>query len=75
MTSAERQFLWSQYPEIREMFEEYNGLLLEDDPEWVRLVAKSHEIQGIYAGNKAVDAALLDAVAQLEKLARKRRYG
>lgn len=73
MTSAERRFLWSQYPEIREMYEECNGILLEDDSEWERLVARSHEIQNLYAGNKAVEAALRDAVVQLEKLAKKRR--
>lgn len=75
MTNAERQFLWEQYPEVQEMYEEYNGILLEDDPGWERLVARSHEIHALYAGNKAVEAVLLDTVAQLEKLAKKRRYG
>lgn len=75
MTNLVRKALWEQYPEVREMYEEYNGILLEDDSGWERLVARSHEIHKLHTGNKAVEAALLDAVAQLEKLAKKRRYG
>lgn len=72
MTNAERQFLWSQYPEIQEMFEEYNGILLEDDIAWEDVVNRCHEIRDIYRGTVGVEAALIDASYQLEILAKKR---
>lgn len=73
MTNAERQFLWSQYPEVQEMFEEYNGILLEDDTAWEAVVSRCHEIRDIYHGAAGVEAALIDAAYQLEMLAKKRR--
>lgn len=73
MTAAERQFLWGQYPKVREMYEEYNGILLEDDRAWENLVEKCHEIADFYHGNMVVEILLSDAAYQLEKLSRKRR--
>lgn len=75
MTKAERQFLWSRYPEVREMFEEYNGILLEDDAAWERLVARGYQVMDMHEGNKIVEELVLDTISQLEKLAKKRRYG
>lgn len=75
MTAAERQFLWNQYPEVREMFEEYNSILLEDDGAWERLVSRCHEIADSYHGNSFVEMLLSDAAYQLEKLAKKRQGG
>lgn len=31
MTGKELTKLWELYPEIRELYEHYNGILLEDD--------------------------------------------
>lgn len=75
MTKAERQFLWSRYPEVLEMFEEYNGILLEDDAAWERLVARGYQVMDMHEGNKIVEELVLDTISQLEKLAKKRRYG
>lgn len=75
MTNLTRVALWEQYPEVREMFEEYNDILLEDDPSWERLTNRFHEILDSHNGDKYAEAILLDAVDQLEKMAKKRRYG
>jgi hypothetical protein len=75
MIKAERYFLWGQYPEVRELFEEYNGILLEEDSGWEQLIARCHEIEKKHDGNEAVKALLLDAVEQLEKIAKKRQEG
>lgn len=34
VTAEERKKLWNQYPEVQELFEEFNGTLLEDDQAW-----------------------------------------
>lgn len=73
MTAEERRFLWNQYPEVREMFEEYNSILMEDDGAWGRLVDRCHEIADRYHGNKVVKMLLSDAAYQLEMIAKKRR--
>lgn len=73
MTTAERRFLWNQYPEVMEMFEEYNSILLEDDGAWERMVIRCHEIADSYHGNKIVEMLLSDAAYQLEMIAKKRR--
>lgn len=75
MTNLTRETLWEQYPEVREMFEEYNGILLEDDHSWERLVNRCHEILDSHNGDKDAEDILLDTVHQLEKIAKKRRYG
>ena len=31
LTPQERKALWEEYPEVQEMYEEYNGILPEDD--------------------------------------------
>ena len=73
MTNIERQFLWSQYPEVQEMFEEYNGILLEDDTAWEAVVIRCRVIRDMYHGTAGIEAALIDAAYQLEMLAKKRR--
>lgn len=75
MTASERRFLWNQYPEIREMFEDYNGILLEDDLGWKQLACRCYEIMELYHGNKTVEILLLDTVDQLDKIAKKRLFG
>ena len=32
LTVQERNFLWEEYPEVQEMYEEYNGILPEGTP-------------------------------------------
>lgn len=73
LTPQERKILWEEYPEIRELYEEYNSILLEDDTAWEAVVSRCHEIRGMYHETAGVEAALVDASYQLEVLAKKRR--
>ena len=71
MTDAERSWLWNRYPEVRELFEEYNGILLEDASAWESLVERCHVVLDKYRTQSA-EAAIRDTAIQLEILARKR---
>lgn len=75
VTAEERKKLWNQYPEVQELFEEFNGTLLEDDQAWERLVRRCHRIQERYYQSKILEILLADAVHELENIAKKRRYG
>lgn len=72
LTPQERKTLWKEYPEVQELYEEFNDILLEDDGTWERVVEHCHEIKKKYQ-TKQVEAVLLDTVWQLECLAKKRR--
>lgn len=37
MTGQELIKLWELYPEARNLYEQYNGILVEDDPVWKEL--------------------------------------
>lgn len=75
ITAEERKKLWSQYPEVQELFEEFNSTLLEDDQEWERLVKRCYGIRERYYKSKVVEMLLVDAAHELENIAKKRRYG
>ena len=72
LTPQERNTLWEEYPEVREMYEEYNGILPEDAGAWERVAERCHQIREQYQ-TLQVEVALLDAVWQLECLAKKKR--
>lgn len=75
ITAEERKKLWNQYPEVQELFEEFNGTLLEDDQAWERLVRKCYRIREQYYRSKIIEILLADAAHELENIAKKRRYG
>lgn len=75
ISPTERRQLWDVYPEVRELFEEYNGTLLEDDGAWARFVDRCHGIRDAYHGSSVVETMLQDAALELERLAKKRKYG
>lgn len=75
VTAEERKKLWNQYPEVQELFEEFNDTLLEDDRAWERLVRRCHRIQERYYRSKVIEILLVDAAYELENIAKKRRYG
>lgn len=75
ISSQERKKLWIQYPEVWELFEEFNGIFLEDEQAWEKLVEKCHRIRGQYEKSKVVEILLSDAAYELEGIAKKRRYG
>lgn len=54
------------------MYEEYNGILLEDDRSWERVAERCHQIREQYQTIQ-VEIALLDVVWQLECLAKRKR--
>ena len=72
LTLQERKALWEEYPEVQEMYEEYNGILLEDDRSWERVAERGHLIREQYQTIQ-VEIALLDVVWQLECLAKRKR--
>lgn len=72
LTVQERNFLWEEYPEVQEMYEKYNGILLEDDRSWERVAERCHQIREQYQTIQ-VEIALLDVVWQLECLAKRKR--
>ena len=72
ISREERKKLWELYPEVRELFEEFNYTLLEDDAVWKRVVDKCHEIRKKYPEGKLIEIALSDAAYELEKIAKKR---
>lgn len=72
LTLQERKALWKEYPEVQEVYEEFNDILLEEDGAWKRVMERCHGIREKYQ-TKQVEAILLDTVWQLECLAKKRR--
>ena len=74
LTVQERKALWEEYPEVQEMYEEYNGILPEDDGAWKRIIKRCHQIKEQYQ-TRQVEAALVDAAWQLECLAKRKRGG
>lgn len=72
LTPQERKALWEEYPEVQEMYEEYNGILPEDDGAWERVAERCHQIREQYQ-TMQVEVAPLDVVWQLECLAKRKR--
>ena len=74
LTPQERKALWEEYSEVQKMYEEFNGILLEDDGAWERVAEQCRQIRQQYQTSQA-EAALLDVVWQLECLAKRKRGG
>lgn len=74
ISKEERQKLWELYPEVQELFEQYNGIRLEDDQGWESLVEQCEKIHEKYP-TKTMEMLLCDAASQLDQLAKKRKYG
>lgn len=72
LTPQERKILWEEYPEVQELYEEYNSILLEDNGAWGRIAERCCQIREQHQTQQA-EVALLDVVWQLECLAKKRR--
>ena len=72
LTPQERKSLWEEYPEVQELYEEYNSILLEDNGAWGRVAERCHQIREQYQ-TMQVEVALLDVVWQLKCLAKKKR--
>ena len=64
LTPQERKALWEEYPEVQELYEEYNGILPEDAGAWERVAERCHQIRE-QCQTMQVEVALLDVVWQL----------
>ena len=71
MTWKELEKLWELYPEVRELYEQYNDILVEDDQAWKELTGRAEEL--IRQSNTDLKTTvILETVRQLEFLARRR---
>ena len=61
LTPQERKALWEEYPEVQEMYEEYNSILPEHDGAWERVAERCHQIREQYQ-TLQVEVALQDVV-------------
>lgn len=64
--------LWELYPEVRNLYEEYNGILLEDDFAWKELTEKAEQLITEFMGRGMKEVLVLYTVAEIERIARKR---
>ena len=71
MTGKELEKLWELYPEVRELYEQYNDILVEDDQAWKELTGRAEEL--IRQSNTDLKTTvILETVRQLVFLARRR---
>lgn len=72
MTGREAVKLWELYPDVRNLYEEYNGILLEDDPAWKELTEKAEQLIGESETTDVKKDLILYTVAELERIARRK---
>lgn len=71
MTGREAVKLWELYPDVRNLYEEYNGILLEDDPAWKELMEKAEATLKELGCSELKQQLILFTVAELERIAKK----
>ena len=71
MTGKELEKLWELYPEVRELYEQYNDILVEDDQAWKELTGRAEELIR-QSSTDLKTTVILETVRQLEFLARRR---
>lgn len=74
MTGKELLKLWELYPEARELYEQYNDILLEDDSAWKELTSTAEELIR-KSSTELYTTVILETVRQLEYLAKRRKAG
>ncbi|HIY02658.1 MAG TPA: hypothetical protein IAA26_12575 [Candidatus Blautia faecipullorum] len=72
MTGQETKRLWELYPEVRFLFEEYNQILLEDDPSWEELTERAEAMVKEPGCTEIKQQLILYTVAELERIAKKK---
>ena len=75
MTHEEKRALWRLYPEVWEMFVEFNGITLEDSEAWSRLVDRSDQIWEAGGCTPVLQELILATVDDLEGIAKEREGG
>ena len=74
MTGQELTKLWELYPEARNLYEQYNDILVEDDAAWKELTGIA-EAQIRTSNTELCTTVILETVRQLEYLAKRRKAG
>ena len=72
MTGQELIKLWELYPEARNLYEQYNGILVEDDSAWKELTGRAEELIR-QSKTDLKTTVILETVRQLESLAKRRK--
>ena len=72
MTGQELTKLWELYPEARNLYEQYNDILVEDDAAWKELIAEALIRK---SNTELCTTVILETVRQLEYLAKRRKAG
>lgn len=71
MTGREAVKLWELYPDVRNLYEEYNGILLEGDAAWKELTEKAEATLKELGCSELKQQLILFTVAELERIAKK----
>lgn len=71
MTGREVVKLWELYPDVRNLYEEYNGILLEDDAAWKELTEKAEATIKELGCSELKQQLILFTVAELERISKK----
>lgn len=72
MTGHEAMKLWELYPDVRNLYEECNGILLEDDLAWKELTEKAEQLIGESETTDVKKDLILYTVEELERIARRK---
>ena len=72
MTGQELVKFWELYPEVRELYEQYNDILVEDDQAWKELTGRAEELIR-QSKTDLKTTVILETVRQLEYLAKRRK--
>lgn len=72
MTGREAVKLWELYPDVRNLYEECNGILLEDDLAWKELTEKAEQLIGESETTDVKKDLILYTVEELERIARRK---
>ena len=72
MTGAEVQKLWELYPDVQSLYEQYNGIHLEDNAAWKELTEKAEALIREPGCTELKQQVILYTVAELERIARRR---
>jgi hypothetical protein len=72
MTGQELVKFWELYPEVRELYEQYNDILVEDDQAWKELTGRAEELIR-QSKTDLKTTVILETVRQLESLAKRRK--
>lgn len=74
MTGQELTKLWELYPEARNLYEQYNDILVEDDSAWKELTGTAEALIR-KSSTELYTTVILETVRQLEYLSKRRKAG